>query len=89
MFKIDELAGSLVKQGRFKDALPVIGEELRRAIAHQVITNMEYFGPNGIMVRLGNILLNPADAEAVEKLGNDLIYIAIRIPDYVKKVDQR
>ena len=85
MFKIEELAGSLIKQGRFKDALPVVGHELSLAIAHSVISRREYFGPDGIMVRLGNILLNPGDTEAVQKLGDDLIYIAIRIPDYVQK----
>lgn len=85
MFKIDELGGVIFKQGRFRDALPKVAEELSLAISHRVITHNEYFGKNGIMVRLCNILLNPNDVDAVQKLGDDLIYIAIRIPDYVKK----
>jgi hypothetical protein len=85
MFKIAELAGTLVKSGRFTDAIPVMGKELQLAIAHRVITNEEYFGPNGIMTRFCKMLLNPNSVEDAQKLGDDLIFIAIRIPDYVKK----
>jgi hypothetical protein len=88
MFKIDELAGTLVKSGRFKDAIPVLGKELQMAIEHRVITNQEYFGPRGIMARFCEMLLNPNSADAAQKLGDDLICIAIRIPNYVKKAGE-
>jgi hypothetical protein len=86
MFKIDEIAGVMVKSGRFKEAVPKIAAELELALAHRVITMREYFGPNGVFERICKVMLNPNDVDAIQKLGDDLIFIAIRIPDYVKKV---
>lgn len=85
MFKIDELGGSLIKSGRWIDAIPKVAQELELAIRHRVISSQEYFGKNGVMERLCKMFLNPNDTDAAAKLGDDLIYIAIRIPDYVQK----
>ena len=85
MFKIEELAGTLIKSGRFVDAINIFGQEVNLAYDYGVITKEELFGPNGIIARFNRILLNPADVEEVKKLGDDMIFIAIRIPGYVRK----
>jgi hypothetical protein len=88
MFKIDELAGQLIKSGRFTDAIPVFGKELEKALAANVVTKTEVFGETGIIARFNRILLKPNNVEDAQKLGDDLICIAIRIPYYVKKAGE-
>jgi len=85
MFQIEELAGSLIKSGRFQDAIEVFGKELLLAMGFGVITKEEVFGTDGIIARFNRIILNPCNLDEVNKLGDDLIFIAIRIPDYVRK----
>ena len=87
LFKIEELSGSLIKSGRFQDAIEVFNKELMEAMYEGVISTSELLGPGGIISRFNHILLNPSNLDAVNKLGDDMIYIAIRIPNYVKKHD--
>ncbi len=85
MFKIEELSGSLIKSGRLKDAIEKFGYELQLSLSKGVLTENEVFGTDGIIARFNRILLNPNNVEEVMKLGDDMIFIAIRIPHYVAK----
>lgn len=85
IFKLDELAGSLVKSGRFLEAIPEFLKELNLAMEHGVLTESEIYGQQGVIARFCYVCLNPSNYDEVHKLGSDLILIAMRIPDYVAK----
>jgi hypothetical protein len=89
MFKINELAGSLIKSGRFKDAVPIVINELAIAMRHGVITQEELLNPiGGLLARFMHICLDPSDYDSVQKLGNAFIMLALRIPGMVETCSQ-
>lgn len=89
MFKIHELAGSLIKSGRFKDAVPVVINELAIAMRNGVITQEELLNPiTGLLSRFMHICLDPSDFEKVQKLGNAFILLALRTPGMVEVCSQ-
>jgi hypothetical protein len=85
MFKIEELSGSLIRSGRFKDAIPAFHAEIRLALKHGVITEAEMFN---LLQGFAAILLCPSDMFGVEVLSESMQRLALRIPDYVPQVSQ-
>jgi hypothetical protein len=83
MFKIEELSGSLIRSGRFVDAIPAFNRELQFAINRGCITLGELFSLNTMFC---NILLNPSDYDEVAELSDKMIKLALRIPDFVPVV---
>lgn len=82
MFKIEELSGSLIKSGQFRQAIPMFNRELKSAVDAGCITLSEMFHLNAEFFEL---LLIPNVAKA-EDLGEKMIKLALRIPSYVKIV---
>lgn len=83
MFKIEELSGSLIRSGRFKEAISVFQNEIRLALNAGVITEAEMFN---LQFRFCSILLNPSDMFAVNTLSDSMLKLAMRIPGYLPKV---
>lgn len=83
MFKIEELSGSLIRSGRFKDAIPKFFEELRLALTRGVITEGEMFA---LSSDFAEILLNPSNIDNVSFVSERMLKLALRIPDYVPNV---
>lgn len=83
MFKIEELSGSLIRSGRFKEAIPIFFMELKAAMSHAVITDIEMFS---LSQAFASILLNPSNHELVEDLSSKMIKLALRIPNMVPTV---
>lgn len=83
MFKLEELSGSLIRSGRFKEAIPVLLNELFRALKHGVISEDEM---RNILTRFGCILLNPSDMVDVRNLSESMLRLVLRIPGYVPTV---
>lgn len=79
MFKIEELSGSLIRSGKFKEAIPTFNRELQFAMNRGCITLGELFDIN---TEFCELLLVPSVTEA-EDLGNKMIKLALRIPDFV------
>lgn len=86
MFKIEELSGSLIRSGRFADAIWPFSNELQAALHHGVISIDEMFTLNR---HFNRILLNPSKTEEVVDLSNRMIKLALRIPDYVPVAKQK
>lgn len=82
MFKLNELSGSLIKQGRFKESIDVFYNELELAVDNHVITWKEL---SDLSRDFSKILLNPSDYSFVQRLGTQMVNLAIRIPGYVPK----
>lgn len=82
MFKIEELSGSLIRSGKFKEAIPSFNRELQFAVNRGCITLDELFEINTEFCQL---LLVPNVVEA-EDLGDKMIKLALRIPDFVPAV---
>lgn len=79
MFKIEELAGSLIKQGRFREAIPKVMNELCIALYKGVITEDELFNPiSGMPAVLAQVCLNPTNLKQVNAFGDKLLSLAIR-----------
>ena len=78
-FKIEELSGSLIKQGRFDAAIPKVINELHIALNKGVISEDELFNPvYGMPAVLARICLNPSNMDVVNKFGDKMLSIAIR-----------
>jgi hypothetical protein len=85
MFKIEELAGSLIKSGRFKEAVPHVLNELAIAMRNGVVTERELLNPVcGLLARFMHVCLNPTNVDEVQKLGNAFIMLALRTPGMVE-----
>lgn len=79
MFKIEELSGSLIKQGRFKEAIPKVINELHVALNKGAIGEEELFNPIiGLPAVLAQICLNPSDMKQVNAFGDKMLNLAIR-----------
>ncbi len=87
MFKVmEELSGSLIKSGKFRQAIPQFTTELRMALKNGVISEQEIFGSKGLLNRFSAILLNPSNFDEVQALGNSMLHLALRIPNAVPVV---
>ena len=79
MFKIEELSGSLIKQGRFKEAIPKVMNEIAIALNKGFLTEDELLNPvSGIPATLARVCLNPSDIKTVNLLGDKMLRLAIR-----------
>lgn len=85
MFKVKEVAGQLIKSGRFKEAIPLVAKELDEAIAHSLVPTSTIIG---LLEDWSYILLDPSDFDEVQTLGNKFIQLAVRIPGYVEQVNR-
>lgn len=85
MFKVTEIAGQLIKSGKFNDAIPVVIDELDYALREGVIMRDEMLA---LVQDWTHVLLNPSDFEQVQRVGERFISLAMRLPDYVQQVDQ-
>lgn len=83
MFKIEELSGSLIRSGKFSEAIPKFWSEIQLALQHGIITQAELLECGEYFSR---ILLNPSDVDEVNALAGHMIKLAFRIPDYVPSV---
>jgi hypothetical protein len=85
MFKIEELSGSLIKSGRFDDAIRVFFNELDKAHENGVISRDE-------MIRLQRefsyLLLRP-DAAQAKKLGDAMLALSLRMPPVAEAVFEK
>lgn len=83
-FKIEELSGSLIKSGKFNEAIVPFFKEIDHAQAWGVITHNE-------MLTLQEdfcwLLLHP-DVKKAENLGTRMLNLAIRIPGKVEVVKE-
>jgi hypothetical protein len=84
MFKLEELSGTLIKSGRFKEAVPVFSHEIRQALAYGILTEKELF--EVIIPEWSIILLNPSNFDQVQKFGNMMLQLALRIPNKLPRV---
>jgi hypothetical protein len=85
MFKLEELSGSLIRSGRFKDAIPIFYFEVKMALSRGVISELEMFS---LSQDFATVLLNPADVDTVSELGEKMIKLALRIPGLVPVVSE-
>jgi hypothetical protein len=76
MFKIEELSGSLIKSGNFKDAIDPFYAELDEAFIAGCITYNEWLG---LSKAFAWILLNPSNYEDVKAVGDKMIALAVRL----------
>lgn len=83
MFKIEELSGSLIRSGRFREAIPAFNRELQFAMNRGCITLGELFDLNTSFCQ---ILLNPSNVDYVSELSDKMIRLAMRIPDFMPVV---
>lgn len=83
MFKIEELSGSLIRSGKFKEAIPQFNSEMVAAMEAGCLGITEFFFVNE---QFQNILLNPSNMDDVEALSTSMIRLALRIPNYVKVI---
>jgi hypothetical protein len=87
IFKIDtvELSGSLIKSGRFQEAIPLLFQELDEAHGNGVITHDELMS---IQLDFCRLLLKP-DAKNADWLGTKMLHLAVRIPGKIKKINEK
>lgn len=76
MFKIEELSGSLIKSGRFRDAIIPFISELDKAHAQGVITS----GESKMLHRAFCELLLIPDASSATILGDKMLALSLRMP---------
>jgi hypothetical protein len=75
MFKIEELSGSLIKSGRFKDAITAFVVELAAADNAGLVTAVEHMN---LQKEFCNLLLVP-DAKAAASLGDKMLALRLRV----------
>jgi hypothetical protein len=75
-FKVEELAGSLIKSGRFKEAIPRFTALLGAALDQGVVTENEYYE---VLREFMHILLNPSDFNQVQEYGNKILSLNLRL----------
>jgi hypothetical protein len=78
-FKIEELSGSLIKSGKFAEAIVPFFRELDEAHGNGVITHNEFLA---LQQDFCWLLLKP-DVQKAQSLGTRMMYLAIRIPGKV------
>lgn len=76
MFKIEELSGSLIKSGRFKESIGPFILELDVALEKGVITRLEMI----VLQREFCHLLLVPDAIEAKKLGDKMLALSLRMP---------
>lgn len=86
MFRLEELSGSLIKQGRFAEAIDRFYCEINIARQHGVITLTEFVDLSRAFAK---VLLNPSCFDEVQTLGNQMLQLAIRIPNYVPTISEK
>lgn len=82
MFRLDEISGSLIKQGRFKEAITKFYYEIDLAINSNAISYKEMMA---LCESFSHLLLSPS-VDAAKELGDKMIMLAIRLPNYVPRV---
>lgn len=75
-----ELSGHLIKSGKFFHSIDVFIEELDLAHQKGVITLEEQ---KSLMKEFCLFLLNPSRFEEIQDLGDRMLQLAIRMPDYI------
>jgi hypothetical protein len=85
-FKIDtvDLSGSLIKSGKFNEAIGLFFKELDEAHANGVLSHDEIMK---LQMDFCELLLKH-DAKKADWLGNRMLHLAIRIPGKVKLVNE-
>lgn len=76
-------AGQLVKMGKFKDAIPLFYDELYQAIEAGVTNPSEFLN---LSEDFSRVLLNPSDFDHVQRLGDKMLSLAMRVPGSMPKI---
>lgn len=84
---MNEVAGQLIKSGRFRQAIPLVLYEMKLADDFGLLTNMEKYGENGLLERLFKLMLNP-DYNDAQALGESFMQLAMRIPTYLPQINK-
>jgi len=84
---MNETGGQLLKQGRFKQAIPILLIEMQMAEGVGLLTDIEKWGANGLLERLLNLMLS-ANYDEAQKLGESFMQLAMRIPGYLEEIDK-
>lgn len=77
-------SGQLLQMGKFKEAIPLFMHELDLAEKAGFLLRKELFY---LISELSEILMYP-DYDRVQILGNKMIQLAMRIPNYLKPVSK-
>lgn len=83
---MQELSGHLIKSGKFYQAIEIFFEELELAVHNGVIT---YDERKALTVEFSLALLNPSRFREIQDLGNKMLLLALRTPEYVKDFNQK